>query len=304
MKYLKYILYVGLLLGIFDVIRNKPLKKYKIYGENNRDTIVFIHGLNDDINCWNKQIPFFSKYYKCVVVNRTSDSKYLNYEDLYDIIKYNKSSGNLYCVCASYGCEAAFKIQNKYNCFDKMIFMNYTWNPTYSYDLDFKYGFIFKFVYSWWFVINIINYYFKIFNILPIFLLQLFIFIPLLVIATLLEYMVSGYYIYSDLDIAVKKLCTFNITQRQSQASAYYRYMLHLKDLMFNRDKIKPIRAYIPVLTMVGEYDNIGHGNRGDIGKLCREQNVEFELIKGEGHWFFQTKPNYINKRILNFFKY
>jgi len=304
MTYLTYIIYFALFLGIIDIIRDKPLKKYKIYGENNRDTIVFIHGLNDDNTGWYKQIPFLSKYYKCIVVNRTSDAKYLDYEDIYHIIQNNKSSGNLYCVCASYGCEAAFKIHNRYNCFNKMIFMNYTWNPTYSYDYDFKYGFIFKFVYSWWLILNITNHFFTIFNILPISLVQLLIFIPFLLLATLLEYLVSGYYMYSDWYIGIKNIGKFTITQRQSQGSAYYDYANHLKILMMTRSKIKPIRAYIPVLTMVGENDNIGHGNRGDISKLCREQNVEFELVKGEGHWFFQTKSKYINNRIYNFLKY
>ena len=304
MKYLRYTIYFALVLAIIDVIRNKPLKKYKIYGENNRDTIVFIHGLNDDNTCWYKQIPFFSKYYKCIVINRTSDAKYLDYENIYRIIQSNKSSGNLYCVCASYGCEAAFKIHQKYNCFNKMIFMNYTWNPTYSYDYDCEYGFIYKFVYTWWFVVNIINHFFTIFNILPISLIQLLIFIPLLLLGTLLEYLVNGYYIYSDWYIGIKNICKFTITQRQSQSSAYYKYTHNLQNLMMNRDKIKPIRAYIPVLTMVGEYDNIGHGNRGDIDKLCKEQSVEFELVKGHGHWFFQTKSNYINNRIYNFLKY
>ena len=102
MKYLTYIIYFALLLGIIDIIRDKPLKKYKIYGENNRDTIVFIHGLNDDNTGWYKQIPFFSKYYKCIVVNRTSDAKYLDYEDIYHIIQNNKSSGNLYFAILSF----------------------------------------------------------------------------------------------------------------------------------------------------------------------------------------------------------
>jgi len=109
---------------------------------------------------------------------------------------------------------------------------------------------------------------------------------------------------YSDWYIGIKNIGKFTITQRQSQGSAYYDYANHLKILMMTRSKIKPIRAYIPVLTMVGENDNIGHGNRGDISKLCREQNVEFELVKGEGHWFFQTKSKYINNRIYNFLKY
>lgn len=79
--------------------------------------------------------------------------------------------------------------------------------------------------------------------------------------------------------------------------------MNYIKDLGLNQHKVKPIKAYIPVLTLVGEYDNIAHTNRGDVDKLCKEQNVEFELVKGQGHWFFQTKSKYINKRILNFFK-
>tara|TARA_X000000368_G_scaffold395194_1_gene362447 strand:- start:146 stop:535 length:390 start_codon:yes stop_codon:yes gene_type:complete len=120
----------------------------------------------------------------------------------------------------------------------------------------------------------------------------------------LLEYLINGNKIYSDFHLGVKNVCKFTITQRQSQGSAYYDYANHFKNLMMNRDKIKPIRAYIPVLTMVGENDNIGHTNRGDISKLCREQNVEFELVKGEGHWFFQTKSKYINNRIYNFLKY
>ena len=303
MKYLIiFIVLLILVLTIFDLIRNKPLKKYSIYGQNNRNTIVFIHGLNDDDKCWYKQIPVFSKYYKCIVVNRTADSNYLDYEDIYNIIKKNKSKGNLYCVCASYGCEAAFKIHNKYNCFDRMIFMNYTWNPAYSYDYQLKHGFIFKSSYSMWFFINIINYYLKISNILPIFLLQISFLIPSFLLARLLEYIVSGYYVYSDFFIGIKNIFTFTFTQRESQSSAYYRYMNYIKDLGMNRHKIKAIKAYIPVLTLVGEYDNIGHTNRGYIDKLCKEQNVEFELVKGQGHWFFQTKSKYINKRILNFF--
>ena len=95
------------------MLRNRPLKNYHIYGEHNKDTIVFIHGLNDDHRCWKKQIPFFSKYYKCIVVDRTSVSDYLNFEDIYYIIKNNKTNGNLYCLCASYGCDAAWDIQQK-----------------------------------------------------------------------------------------------------------------------------------------------------------------------------------------------
>ena len=158
MKYFNYIILFFIVLGLFDILRNRPLKTYHIYGEHNKDTIVFIHGLNDDDTSWYKQIPFFSKYYKCIVVNRTSLPKYLDYQDIYHIIKNNKSNGQLYCICASYGCEAAFKIQSNYNCFDKMVFMNYTWNPRYSYDYDCKYGIVYKFVYSGWFITNIINY--------------------------------------------------------------------------------------------------------------------------------------------------
>ena len=47
----------------------------------------------------------FSKYYKCIVVDRTSVANYLNFEDIYHIIKNNKTNGNLYCLCASYGCD-------------------------------------------------------------------------------------------------------------------------------------------------------------------------------------------------------
>ena len=64
---------------------------------------------------------------------------------------------------------------------------------------------------------------------------------------------------------------------------------------------IKPIKAYIPVLSLVGENDNIGHTNRGDLAKLLSDQNCEFELVKGGGHWFFQAQSEYINKKIYHF---
>ena len=301
MKYFNYIIILIAALGIFDLLREKPLKRYHIYGEHNKDTIVFIHGLNDDNTGWYKQIPFFSKYYKCIVVNRTSVAKYLDYEDIYHIIKNNKTNGRLYCVCASYGCEAAFKIQTTFKCFNKMVFMNYTWNPTYSYDYDCEYGVIYKFAYCGWFITNIINYYFKMFNILPVLLIQMAMMVPFERLCHLIEYIINRYKIYSDGFIGVKNVCKFTITQRQSQASAYYDYATSIKNLMINRDKIKPIKAYIPVLSLVGENDNIGHTNRGDLEKLMTDQNCGFELIKGGGHWFFQAQTKYINKKIYHF---
>ena len=301
MKYFNYIILFFIVLGLFDILRNRPLKTYHIYGEHNKDTIVFIHGLNDDNTSWYKQIPFFSKYYKCIVVNRTSLPKYLDYQDIYHIIKNNKSNGQLYCICASYGCEAAFKIQSNYNCFDKMVFMNYTWNPRYSYDYDCKYGIVYKFVYSGWFITNIINYYFKMFNILPVLLIQMLLMIPFERLGHLIEIIINKHNIYSDAFIGVKKVCSFTMTQRQSQASAYYKYANDIRYLMLNRDKVKPVKAFIPVLSLVGENDNIGHTNRGDLAKLMSEQNSKYELVKNGGHWFFQEQSEYINKKIYDF---
>ena len=47
--------------------------------------------------------------------DRTSVANYLNFEDIYHIIKNNKTNGNLYCLCASYGCDAAWDIQQNIN---------------------------------------------------------------------------------------------------------------------------------------------------------------------------------------------
>tara|TARA_B100001029_G_C14969519_1_gene399351 strand:- start:50 stop:961 length:912 start_codon:yes stop_codon:yes gene_type:complete len=301
MKYFNYIIIFFFVLGIFDMLRNRPLKNYHIYGEHNKDTIVFIHGLNDDHRCWKKQIPFFSKYYKCIVVDRTSNANYLNFEDIYHIIKNNKTNGNLYCLCASYGCDAAWDIQQKYKCFNKMVFMNFTWNPAYSYDLNFEYGIIYKVVYTGWFITTYINKVFKIFNILPILIVQLLIMIPFHILATVLEYIIQGRLIYNDFWIGYKNQFLFTPLQRESQGSAYSQYMIKIGELWKNQEKIKPIKAYIPVLSLVGEHDNIGHMNRGDIAKLMSDQNCNFELVKGGGHWFFQTQSEYINKKIYHF---
>jgi len=40
---------------------------YKIFGEENHETILFIHGLGSSFIDWEKQIPFFEKNYKLII---------------------------------------------------------------------------------------------------------------------------------------------------------------------------------------------------------------------------------------------
>ena len=192
------LLYYFIISFVVEYTTDKKLKPYNIFGEENRDTIIFVHGLNDDDTCWEKQIGFFSKYYKCVVVNRTHSNKYMYEEELLDIIKKHRTGGKLYCVCASYGCEVSYNIQSQTNIFDKMVFMNYTWNPHYSYDLDMECGSLFKYVYNLWFVVGIIVHRLPFLNMLPLANITLVASFALITVATLLEYLISKRYIYAD----------------------------------------------------------------------------------------------------------
>lgn len=298
MKY--FILFLLIVITIIDLCRNTKIKKYHVYGQENMDTILFIHGLTDDYKTWNKNIPILSKYYRCVVVDRTSDKKYLNFEQIYSIIKKTKGNGKLYCICASFGCEAAYKIQRKYNCFYKMLFCNFTWNPKYTYDLDNSNGFIYKLFYNTGLAYQYMSSVFKTYNFYFLYVIGILLSIPWVLTAMLFEYIDTGYIIYIDVWIAIKKLLSFNRVQRQAQANAYKTYT---DEIFYEKknEKIKPVIANIPVLCLVGEHDNIGHVHKKNIDILSNHQNVDLEIVEGHGHWFFQTVPDYFNERVLSF---
>ena len=48
---------------------------------------------------------FFQNIINVLLLNRTSLANYLNFEDIYHIIKIINQMDNLYCLCASYGCD-------------------------------------------------------------------------------------------------------------------------------------------------------------------------------------------------------
>ena len=143
--YFKIIIFILTSITIYDLLRHN-INNFNIYG-NGKNTIVFIHGLNDDPSCWQKQIPVFSKKYTCIVINRTSSKNYIQDNEIYNIIQNNRTKGKLFCITASYGSISAFNIHKKYNIFDRIIFMNIIWNPWHSYDWDNKSGIFVKSIY-------------------------------------------------------------------------------------------------------------------------------------------------------------
>ena len=281
----------------------RQLKPYEVFGEEHKDTIVFVHGLSDDNHCWDKQIPIFSKYYRCIVVNRTYNKKYMYEEEFYDIVQKNKGSGKLYCVCASYGCVLSFNTQRKYKIFDKMIFMNFSWNPSYSYDWDMKCGMIGKITIHLYYSLICLSHYLPFLNILPLTIINMSLSCFVYSIGYVLELLINKRNIYVDGYIGLINTICFTNLQRQSHGYAYNKYFNEMqntyKKLATHRPK--PIQADIPVLSMIGEYDNICHINAPDVKERTEEQGATFVSIKSGGHWFMRTKPKEINKRIMDY---
>lgn len=296
-KLILIILLIIFVLTILDFYLDRKLKEYHLYGERSNDTIVLIHGLNDDNRCWNKQINFLKKHYYLIVFNRTSTKKYMNEKKILNIINKNKTDKKLYCISASYGGVVAFKIQDKYNIFDKMIFMNLTWNPIYSFDYYNQGGFFIKYLYPYY-IIVILNSIIPILNIYPLFFIQILIGLPFFILSNILDYIFYKRINYKDFYIGIYNTLTFTKTQRESQGNAY---KLLLKELL-NYKNTKEKHTNKLVLNFVGEYDNIGHFNSPYIKNILEKQNVQLEIIPNTGHWFMKTHSNLINKKIHQFF--
>lgn len=282
---------------LIDLLINYDIKPYKIYGKNNKDTIILIHGLNDDSRCWNKQIQDLSSKYRLIVVDRTYRKTYMSEAEIYKIIIKTKTDGRLYCISASYGGVAAYNIQQKYNLFDKMIFMNLTWNPIHSFDYKNEGGFFIKYLFLY-FIPIIICSYIPILNIYPLYLILALLGLPFFLLAILLDYLFYKRITYKDFYMSTYNLLTFTRTQRSSQGFAYFNL---IRTISTNYHKTKPVNASKPVLNLVGESDNIGHFNSPNIEKILKSQHTKYELIKDGGHWFMKSKSHYINKRIFNF---